>query len=137
MKSLECQVMEESTGDFICVDTTCADIPAERESMDQRYKYLKGGEPVTFSVENSYCEKDQDRERPMGEWNVVEIYTVGNESIHVVNGKLNMHAFNIRCLDNGGEVPLSRGKIQLQSEGAEIFYRNIRIMPISEIPSEI
>ena len=137
MKSLECQVMEESTGDFICVDTTYADIPAVRESPDKRYKYLKGAESITFSTERSYCEKDQDHEKPVGEWNVMEIYTVGNESMHVVNGKINNRAFNLRYLENGMEIPLSKGKIQLQSEGAEIFYRNIQIMPIKEIPAEI
>lgn len=137
MKSLECQVMEESTGDFICVDTTFADIPAVRESPDKRYKYTKGAESIIFSTKNSYCEKVQDHEKPVGEWNVVEIYTVGNESIHVVNGKINNHALNLRHSKNGVEVPLAKGKIQLQSEGAEIFYRNIQIMPIKEIPAEI
>lgn len=48
MKSLECQVMEESTGDFICVDTTYADIPAVRESPDQRYKYTKAQNLLPF-----------------------------------------------------------------------------------------
>lgn len=137
MKSFECQVMEESTGDFICVDTTYADIPAVRESPDKRYKYLKGAESITFSTKRSYCEKDQDHEKPVGEWNVIEIYTMGNESMHVVNGKINTRAFNLRYLENGMEMPLSKGKIQLQSEGAEIFYRNIQIMPIKEIPAEI
>lgn len=137
MKSLECQVMEESTGDLICVDTTFTDITAVRESPDKRYKYMKGAESVTFSTENSYCEKDQDHEKPAGEWNVVEIYTVGNKSIHIVNGKINNRASNLRYLQNGVEVPLSKGKIQLQSEGAEIYYRNIQIMPIKELPAEI
>ena len=137
MKSLECQVMEESTGDFICVDTTFADIQAVRESPDKRYKYTKGAESITFSAENGYCEKDQDHEKPVGEWNVVEIYTVGNESIHIVNGKINNRTSNLRYLQNGVKVPLSKGKIKLQSEGAEIFYRNIQIMPIKEIPAEL
>lgn len=137
MKSLECQVMEESTGDFICVDTTFADIPAARESPDKRYKYMKGAESITFSTARSYCEKDQDHEKPVGEWNVVDIYTVGNESMHVINGKVNNHAFNLRHSLDGKEVPLAKGKIQLQSEGAEIFYRNIQIMPIKEIPAGI
>ena len=37
---------------------------------------------------------------------------------------------------DGKEEPLTRGRIQLQSEGAEVFYRNIRLRPITEIPAE-
>ncbi len=137
MKSLECQVMEQACGDFICVDTTYADIPAGRSSSDERYRYRKGSEMNTFGPEQGYCQKNQDYEKTAGEWNVMEIYTFGNESVHLVNGKLNMHAYNLRYLENGKEVPLSNGKIQLQSEGAEIFYRNIQIKSIDRIPDEI
>lgn len=33
--------------------------------------------------------------------------------------------------------PLSKGKIQIQSEGGELFVRNIRIRPIDQIPDEL
>jgi hypothetical protein len=35
------------------------------------------------------------------------------------------------------EVPLTKGKIQIQSEGAEVFYRNITVRPIEAIPAEL
>ena len=35
---------------------------------------------------------------------------------------------------DGREVPLTKGRIQFQSEGAEVFYRSIAIRPIREIP---
>ncbi|MBA4055077.1 MAG: DUF1080 domain-containing protein, partial [Marivirga sp.] len=31
-------------------------------------------------------------------------------------------------------VPLTAGKVQLQSEGAELFYRNLWLEKITEIP---
>jgi hypothetical protein len=34
------------------------------------------------------------------------------------------------------EVPLVVGKIQLQSEGAEVFYRNIAARPMDAIPAK-
>ena len=40
-------------------------------------------------------------------------------------------------VENGQVIPLTRGKIQLQSEGAEIFYRQIRIQSIGKIPAEV
>jgi hypothetical protein len=137
MKSIECQVMEQACGDFICVDTTLADIPAEKPSPDERYRYKKDAGKITFNPDQGYCQKDEDHEKPAGQWNIMEIYVYGNESIHAVNGRMNMHAFNLLFLENGKEIPLTSGKIQLQSEGAEIFYRNIQIRPINRIPEDI
>jgi hypothetical protein len=34
-------------------------------------------------------------------------------------------------------VPLTRGKIQLQSESAEVFYRNIAYRPLTRISEEL
>jgi hypothetical protein len=31
-------------------------------------------------------------------------------------------------------TPLTKGRIQLQSEGAEIFYRDITVEPINSLP---
>jgi hypothetical protein len=33
----------------------------------------------------------------------------------------------------GKEIPLTKGKIQIQTEGAEVYYRNIQWQPITEI----
>ena len=39
-------------------------------------------------------------------------------------------------LVNGQKKPLSKGNIQLQSEGAEVFFRKMEIREIDEIPEE-
>jgi hypothetical protein len=41
---------------------------------------------------------------------------------------------NSRQLDEGKETPLIKGKIQIESEGAEVFYRNIQIKFIDKLP---
>jgi len=137
MKSLECQVMEAACGDYISVDTVMADIHAGYDAESGRYYYAPDSAMQTFSPSRSYCKHSQDFENPMGSWNTMEIYAVGGESVHVVNGKVNNHISNSRQVIDGQEVPLTRGKIQLQSEGAELFYRNIRIRDIDEIPAEL
>lgn len=135
MKSLECQVQETDCGDFIAVDSTFATIPAiENEG---NYYYDKDGEEMIFSAERSYCNHNVDYENPMGEWNTIEIYTVDGNSIHVVNGNVNMRTYNSQYLENGEKYPLTKGKIQLQSEGAEIYYRNIELRSIDEIPEAV
>lgn len=137
MRSLECQVQEGDCGDYISVDTVLADIRGGYDPEKQWDFYSPDSAIQTFSPSRSYCHKSQDFENPTGEWNTMEIYTVGGNSVHVVNGKVNMRISNSRQVLEGQEVPLTRGKIQLQSEGAEIFYRNIRLRPIDDIPAEL
>jgi len=137
MKSLECQVMEAACGDYISVDTVMADIPARQNESDGRYYYTPGAERMVFSPERSYCDASSEPEKAHGEWNTMEIYTYKGESVHLVNGQVVMHLFNSRQLIDGKEAPLTKGKIQLQSEGAEIYYRDIQLMPITGIPENV
>ena len=137
MRSMECQVQEGDCGDYISVDTVLADIPAILDEENGLYLYSPDSETLTFSPERSYCHKSNDYENPSGEWNTMEIYTVGGRSVHVVNGHVNNRISNSRQIASGKELPMTKGKIQLQSEGAEIFYRNIKIRAIDTIPSEL
>ncbi len=75
-----------------------------------------------------------DAEAPLGEWNTLDLYCFGDQSVHIVNGKVVMLLFNSRQSDNGRIIPLKKGKIQLQSEGAELFYKEIKLQSIKEIP---
>ena len=62
---------------------------------------------------------------------------MGGTSVHLVNGVVKMILTNSRQIVDGREVPLHKGKIQIQSEGAEVFYRNIKIKSVTDIPEEI
>jgi hypothetical protein len=74
-------------------------------------------------------------EKPVGEWNSVEVFVVGNESVHLVNGQKVVHVEGAMLIDaDGGRVPLTRGKIQLQSESMEIYFRAITLSPIDRFP---
>jgi hypothetical protein len=75
-----------------------------------------------------------EKEKPHGEWNTVEVICWGDSSIHIVNGKVVMRLYNSRKVENGQKIPLKKGTIALQSEGAELYYRNVKIRPIKEIP---
>jgi len=55
----------------------------------------------------------------------------------VVNGKVMMVLYHNQQSENGQDLPLTKGRIQLQSEGAELFYRNIRIQQINNLPADL
>jgi hypothetical protein len=75
-----------------------------------------------------------DAEKPLGEWNTLELIVFGDSSIHIVNGKVVMRLQHAQRLDGATPAPISAGQISLQTEGAEVYYRNVEIRPITSIP---
>lgn len=147
-KSFESQIQENDFGDFYSVAGVIVDVEGEfkmvkrvdpKTKQEREVKggltYKKGGEKVTGwtgrIIRNPLSEKKH------GEWNTVELYAVGQTAVHVNNGVANMVMTGLRHKVDGKEVPLTKGSIQLQSEGAEVYYRNIKIRPIKEIPAEV
>jgi len=139
MRSQEFQVEETNTGDYWGVAGGMEDIPAVKRS-DSEYVYNPSGQLYTFSADSKvgrHCIKNPDAENPSGEWNTIDLYCHGDTSIHVVNEKVVMVLYHSKQLENGKAIPLAKGKLQIQSEGAEVFYKNIRIQNISKIPVEL
>ena len=135
MRSLEFQIEEGNCGDLWCVGGTLSDVPVTAKS-DSEYVYNPKGTLTTFSQGSKvgrHCIKQGDAENPSGQWNTLDLYCHGDTSIHVVNGKVMMVLYHNRQPD----TPLNKGKIQLQSEGAEVFYRKIKIQQIDKLPKEL
>jgi hypothetical protein len=80
-----------------------------------------------------FVKSSQNAEVSHGEWNTIELYTLDTRAIYVVNGSVVMAIEDAK--DKYGQ-PLGRGQIQIQSEGAEAYYRGIKIRPISAFPKE-
>lgn len=79
-----------------------------------------------------------DAEKPVGEWNRIDLYVLGDKAIHAVNGVPVMVIDGLSVIGaDGARTPLTRGKIQLQSEGAETFFRNISVEPIAALPKVV
>jgi hypothetical protein len=138
MQSLECQIQEHDCGDFWSVANAIVDVEGERKDGKGAVVFKKGGSKFTVPAKDtgSRIIKSADFENKTGEWNTIEVLTVGQTSVHLVNGKVNMVLTNSRRREADKEVPLTRGKIQLQSEGAEVFYRNVVVRPLKSIPEQ-
>lgn len=68
-------------------------------------------------------------------WNTEDIWVYGSDSAnHVVNGKLVLKGTNLQYdleMDNvNTKVPLAKGKIGVQAEGHEVWYRNWQVMEL-------
>jgi hypothetical protein len=139
MRSQEFQIQEGDCGDYWGVAGGVADVPAVKVG-DKKFVYTPGSPLMPFSEKGPNgrnCTKNPDGEKPTGQWNVIDLYCYGDTSAHIVNGKVTMILHNSRQLQDASETPLTSGKIQLQSEGAELFYRNLVVEEINAIPQKI
>lgn len=136
MRSQEFQIEESNCGEYWGVAGGMEDIPAIQNS-DSDYVYNPAGKILTFSAGSPFgrhCRKAIDAEKPAGEWNTLDLYCHGDTSVHVINGKVMMILYNSRQMENGQTIPLRKGKLQIQSEGAEVFYKEIKIQPLKQLP---
>lgn len=139
MSSHEFQLCAAKMGDSYCMGNSYFEIPSVKDAEGKSYRYAADGTISKFGVNfpAKNCSKKEDHEKPVGEWNVVDLYCVGRNSVHVVNGVVNMVNSNSGRIEKDGSVlPLSKGRIQIQSEGGELFIRSITLEKIKEIPTE-
>jgi len=143
MASLEFQVQEGDCGDFIALDDVYGDVPVtEKKRADGKnyFVYNPSGNLVPLKwaagFQSGQASKATLHEKPHGEWNKLEIYTIGDESIHLVNGYIVNRVKNARYDYKGKTVPVTKGKIQIQSEAAEVYYKALKITSITSFPSE-
>ena len=135
MHSIECQLIEGGTGDMLVVgdgsDKFFVTCPVSPEKQGGSYVFQPSGNPVTINGGriNWYGRDPQwkdmkgfrganDLEKPVGEWNKIECIAKGKEIYVYLNGTLVNHAINVQP---------QKGRIQIQSEGAEIFIKKVEI----------
>ena len=139
MRSQEFQIEEGNYGDYWGVAGGMQDMPSVKRP-DSSYVYDAAGSLNTFSAASAtgrYCMKRGDGENVSGKWNTVDLYCSGDTSVHVINGKVMMVLYHSGQLGSGKIMPLTKGKIQIQSEGAEIFYKQIKLKPLNAIPENM
>ena len=139
MRSQEFQIQEGDCGDYWGVAGGIADVPAVKTG-DKKFVYTAGSPLLSFKEHGPNgrnCTKNPDAEKPSGQWNVIDLYSFGDTSVHVVNDQVTMILFNSRQAEGENELPLTSGKIQLQSEGAELFYRNLVLEEIKSLPKKL
>src|SRR5882724_1565701 len=101
-RSIECQVQEGDCGDFWLIDSVTAVVDGVQQGP----------------TKNTRVTKKKDNEKPTGEWNRIEIIASKGKCTHIVNGVV---------VNEGENASLRSGRILVQSEGAEIYYRKIEI----------
>ena len=137
MLSQEFQIMQGHIGDYWCIGSSAIDIRAYL-AEGKMNSIADTGQPfLSFGPgSEGVCQKSGNYENPEGQWNTVELICYQGKSIHIVNGHVVMVLKNSRYIDNGKTIPLTKGKIQLQSEGCEVYYKGIEIKTITDLPEQ-
>jgi hypothetical protein len=123
-RSIEFQINEGCTGDFWMTDGAALSgkdgvrVTGPDGKASKIDRFNKG----PWENVAGYRDPVNELENPHGEWNVVELVDRGDGHVwQYVNGKL--------ANEGTGAFPAS-GKILFQSEGAEVYFRDIRIYPL-------
>jgi hypothetical protein len=83
-----------------------------------------------------FCLRSSNYESPENEWTTLDLICFEGKSIHIVNGNVVMVLKNSRYMQDSTSVPLVSGKIQIQSEAGEVYYKDVRIKKIDKMPAE-
>ena len=149
LTSVENNVMEKGVGQWWSVNGAIIDcegewitdenelyIPYKREGKGEKnIVWRKGGPRITTTRGNGIT-PPFDVEEVFGNWNTVEVVFWGGNCIHILNGHVNLVAFNPRYKQGDQWRALTHGRIQLQSEDAEVFYRKAEVRSLYELPAE-
>jgi hypothetical protein len=122
-QSIEFQIMEGGTGDFWMTDgaaLTGKDGVRVTGPAGKAMKIDRFGKGPSENVVG-FRDPVGEVEKPHGEWNVLELVTQGNDVKQYVNGKL---------VNEGTDPSPASGKILFQSEGAEVYFRDIKLYPL-------
>ena len=139
MCSIEVQIIEGGTGDLILVGTGLPQFSltscARTRNGRKPYVHDPDSAPVTVVGSGRIVWRgrdpgwadvkgfrgQQDVEKPLGKWNRIECIADGRTITVILNGVTVNHCYDVQP---------GKGRIQIQSEGAEVFFRRLDLMPL-------
>ena len=135
MRSQEYQVQEGDTGDWWPIVGAIIDVPARDAGKTVVYDPKA---PVRM-MRNRVWHGTDYQEKPSGEWNVLEVYSLNGNAVFRLNGRTVNVILNSRYREKGSDqdIPLKAGKLQIQSEAAACEYRRLEIRPLTAWPKEV
>src|SRR5262245_39087333 len=107
-KCWEAQLFAGRAGDIWLVDGFKMDVDKDRQDPKQARHFFR-------------MKTDKPVEKKVGEWNRYKITCKGDTVRLEINGQL---------VNEGKNAEATKGKILLQSEGAPIHFRNIKLTPL-------
>jgi Domain of Unknown Function (DUF1080) len=127
-RALEFQIQETDVGDIWMLDGTRISTKIEAEGFPVYVLSMAG---PTRTQNRGRIIKSGDFEDRNG-WNKLELVLDGDRITQIVNGRAVMRAWDIKQPsqeDPAQYIPVTSGRIMLQAEGAEVWFRNVQMKP--------
>ena len=118
-QSIEVQMMANNAGDFWCIGENI-EVPDMEKRRPRKEGQAFGGGPQDA---RRIINLTDDSEKPLGEWNTMEIECKGDEVKVHVNGEL---------VNHGSKSTATKGKIALQAEGVEVEFRKVELTELEK-----
>jgi hypothetical protein len=140
-RALQFQIEQTNVGDLIALygmqlDTTI-DPKTRSEKMPTYLGGEQGGEAYVLGGKGIAYLKRLAGEFERDGWNTAEVIARGDSTTHILNGQVVSKGTGIRLVDpnNPGVTrPITRGRIALEIEAAELYFRNVELRPLEEVP---
>ncbi|MES1157011.1 MAG: DUF1080 domain-containing protein [Alphaproteobacteria bacterium] len=129
---VENQIQEGDTGD-IWISSSRVDTTVNPQTMLYAPP-SSGGAPVTIGRTGAGAERVRKGQlAEVDGWNSVDVILRGDTLVHVTNGVVTMRGAHLTQWDEAGQawVRLDHGKIAIQAEAAEAYFRNIYVRPVA------
>jgi Domain of Unknown Function (DUF1080) len=139
--SQEFQVIEHGIGEYWTIADAAIDIragdkePSPDKSSPDAPRWNPAKPWMAFVAPNNHALAGSDEFHP-GEWNALDLVCFKDSCVHIVNGKVVMALAHARYKDGDNFVPMTGGKLQIQSEASEVFYKDLEIRSIPAMPAK-
>jgi len=138
-RALQFQVEETNVGDLIALHGMQLDSSVDPKTADSPMPAFlgpdDGGKPRVLGGKGIAYQKHLAGEHEREGWNTAEIIARGDSVTHVLNGRVINRGQDVRLVDpeKGGEArPVRRGRIALEIEAAEIYFRKVEIRSLDQ-----
>lgn len=141
-RSLQFQIQQTDVGDLIALYGMQLDSwidPKTRAEKDPTFLAPeKGGEPRVLGGKGIAYQRRLPGDFEVEGWNTAEIIARGDTTVHVLNGQVVNRGRNVRFVDPENPEaprPLTRGRIALEIEAAEMDFRKVEIRLFDDEPA--
>jgi hypothetical protein len=146
MTGLEASLVESSSGGLTLAGTDPVTITTEGQLLAlpqpggtvAAVQYRQPGKRFLIPLAVApHVFPEANHDKPVGQWNTLEVLTAQGVHVHVLNGRVVLAASEAQRWQGLKAEPLTEGRVQLLSLGAEVFFRRVALRPLTEVPAAL
>jgi hypothetical protein len=141
-RGLQYQIEQTNVGDVIALHGVQLDTTIDPKTGSEKMPtflageqggaaYVLGGKGIAYL---KHLAGDFERDG----WNTAEIIARGDTTTHILNGQVVSKGTGVRLVDPdkpGPPPPVTRGRIALEIEAAELYFRNVELRLLKDLPA--